>query len=257
MTDIVVGRPWGDVPVSVSMLILVGTVVFAGYLVFGVTGFGASPITIPVLVHLLPLTFVLALAAILDLSAALALGVHTRRQADARELATLVPFTLVGLTLGVTLLVRLPRNATLLALGVFVCAFALHVMLRRGAVRRLGRGWAAPAGIAGGVIGALFGMGGPPYVMYIAGRIAEPAAQRATIAQMVILNVALRVGAFALAGLLVSPALWLAAAVLLPVAWAGVWAGNRVHVRLAPTLVARVIGAVLFVTGVTIIVRTV
>ena len=75
-----------------------------------------------------------------------------------------------------------------------------------------------PAGIVGGLVGALFGMGGPPYVMYLTGRIADPAAQRATISQMVILNVGLRVAAFAVAGLLVSPALWLAVAVLLPVA---------------------------------------
>ena len=44
----------------------------------------------------------------------------------------------------------------------------------------------------------LFGMGGPPYVVYIAGRIPDPAAQRATISQMVILNVGLRVVAFGL-----------------------------------------------------------
>lgn len=243
--------------VPVPTLILVGLVVFAGYMMFGVTGFGASPITIPVLVHVLPLTFVLALAALLDLGSALVLGFHTRRQADARELAVLMPFTLAGLTLGVTLLVRLPRNTTLLALGLFVCAFALHVMLRRGTARPLGRGWAAPAGIAGGVIGALFGMGGPPYVMYIAGRITEPAAQRATISLMVVLNVGLRVGAFALAGLLASRSLWVAVAVLLPVAWAGVWAGHRVHVRLEPAVIARIIGAALFLTGVTLIIRTV
>ncbi len=188
-----------------SVLILVALVVFAGYLVFGLTGFGASPITIPVLVHVLPLTFVLALAAILDLGSALVLGFRTRREADVRELAVLVPFTLVGLALGVTLLVRLPRDATLLALGLFVCAFALHVIVRRDAVRRLSRLWAAPAGIVGGVLGALFGIGGPPYVMYIAGRVAEPAAQRATISHMVILSVGLRVGAFALAGLLDLP----------------------------------------------------
>ena len=48
--------------------------IFVGYLVFGVTGFGASPITIPVLVHFLPLPFVLALAAILDLGSTLVLG---------------------------------------------------------------------------------------------------------------------------------------------------------------------------------------
>src|SRR3970040_2126431 len=61
------------VPIPVDALILVALVIFAGYLVFGITGFGASPITIPVLVHLLPLVFVLPLAAILDLGSGLAL----------------------------------------------------------------------------------------------------------------------------------------------------------------------------------------
>lgn len=234
---------------------MVALVIFAGYLIFGVTGFGASPITIPVLVHVLPMTFVLPLAALLDLSSGLALGFHTRRQADTRELFLLVPFTLVGLTLGVTLLVRLPRDATLLALGLFVCAHAIHVVLRRETARRLARWWAAPAGLVSGVVGALFGMGGPPYVAYITGRISDPAVQRATISQMVILNVGLRVVAFALAGLLASRPLWIAVAFSLPVAWAGVWVGNRVHVRAAPTTVARIIGGVLLLTGASLIVR--
>src|SRR6266478_731207 len=148
-------------------LIIVALVILVGYTIFGATGFGASPITIPVLALVLPLTFVLSLAALLDLSSGLALGFHTRRQADTRELLTLIPFTLVGLTLGVTLLVRLPRNATVLALGLFVCVYALYVMLGRRTERRLSRRWAAPAGVLGGIVGALFGMGGPPYVVYI------------------------------------------------------------------------------------------
>jgi len=238
-----------------SALILAALGILAGYMVFGVTGFGASPITIPLLVHIFPLTFVLPLAAILDLGSALALGFHTRRQAEVKELLTLVPFTLVGLTLGVTLLVRLPRTATLLALGLFVCAYALYVIFRRDRARRLSRRWAAVAGVMGGVLGALFGMGGPPYVMYIAGRIPEPAAQRATISQMVILNVGLRVVAFGVGGLLGSRPLWTAAAILLPVAWIGVWMGHRVHVRVAPATGARIIGAVLFFAGVTLIAR--
>ena len=142
-------------------LILMALVVFVGYTIFGAPGFGASPITIPVLAHVLPLTFVLSLAARLDLSSGLALGFHTRKQADTRELLALLPFTLVGLTLGVALLVKLPRNATVLALGVFVCVYALHMILRRGPARRLSRLWVAPAGVLGGIIGALFDMGGP------------------------------------------------------------------------------------------------
>jgi hypothetical protein len=168
----------------------------------------------------------------------------------------LVPFTLVGLALGVTLLVRLPRAATLLALGLFVCGYALYVMLGRRTERRLSRRWAAPAGALGGIIGALFGMGGPPYVVYITGRIPDPAVQRATISQMVIVNVGLRVVAFGVAGLLTSRTLWLAVMLLLPVAWAGVWVGNRVHGRVPPATMARMIGAALFLTGAALIVRT-
>jgi uncharacterized membrane protein YfcA len=237
-------------------VLLVTGVIFVAYLVFGITGFGASPITIPVLVHLLPLGFVLPLAALLDLGSALVLGFHTRRQADTRELLTLVPFTLIGLTLGVTLLLRLPREATLLALGVFVCAYAVNLILRRETRARLSRLWAAPAGIVGGLVGALFGMGGPPYVMYLAGRIPDADAQRATISQMVVLNVGLRVIAFALAGLLASTTLWLAVAALLPVAWAGVWAGHRAHLRLAPATAARIIAAALFFAGASLVLRT-
>jgi uncharacterized membrane protein YfcA len=93
--------------------------------------------------------------------------------------------------------------------------------------------------------------------MYLAGRVADPAARRATIAQMVILNVGSRVVAFALAGLLASPPLWIAVALLLPVAWLGVWAGHRVHVGLAPATAARAIGAVLLVTGISLLIRSV
>lgn len=209
----------------------------------------------PVLAHFLPLPFVLSLAAALDLGSAAALGVHTKKQASLRELLVLAPFTIIGLAVGVTLLVRLPRDATLLALGVFVCGYALYITLHRGPRRPLGRVWAAPAGLCSGVLGAMFGTGGPPYVVYIAGRIPDPTAQRATISLMVVLNVGLRVVAFAVAGLFNARELWVAIGVLLPVAWAGVWTGNRVHLRLAPTMVARIVGTVLLLSGASLIAR--
>src|SRR4029453_2270468 len=186
--------------ISAETLILAALVIFVGYTIFGATGFGASPITIPVLAPVLPLTLVLSLAALLDFGSGLALGFHTRKQANMPELLTLVPFTVIGLTLGVTLLVNMPRDVTVRALGSFVCVYALYVILRRAPVRRLSRGGGAPAGVLGGIVGSLFGMGGPPYVVYISGRISDPAAQRATISQMVILNAGPRVWGCALAG---------------------------------------------------------
>jgi len=245
-----------DLILSFEVLALAVVVVFVAYVVFGVTGFGASPITVPLLAYLFPLTFVLPLTGILDLASAVALGIHTRRQAIRKELLVLVPFTLLGLVLGVTLLIHLPRAVALRALGAFVCAYALYVIVPRETRGPIGRGWAAPAGISGGVLGALFGVGGPPYVMYLAGRVTDPAAQRATISQMVIVSVGMRVVAFAIAGLLSRWAVWVAAMFLVPAAWAGVWIGHRVHARASPAVAARMIGAALFLTGAGLLLRT-
>ena len=240
----------------IDAIVVAVIVVFVGYVVFGVTGFGASPVTVPLLAHFLPLTFVLSLAAILDLASGLALGIHTRRQANRAELLVLIPFTVIGLVLGVTLLVNLPRAVALRALGAFVCAYTIYAMIRRDVRHRVGRIWAVPAGVAGGVFGALFGAGGPPYVLYLTGRVSDPARQRATISQMVILNVGFRAVAFALAGLLSTRDLWSSVALLLPVAWAGVWVGNKLQATLPSTMLARVVAAALCVTGVSLIVRT-
>src|SRR5436309_7255253 len=94
-----------------------------------------------------------------------------------------------------------------------------------------------------------------PMSVYIAGRIPDTTAQRATISLMVALNVGLRVAAFAIAGLFTGRDLWLAIGLLLPVAWAGVWTGNRVHMRVAPAKVAQIVGAVLLFSGASLIAR--
>lgn len=229
--------------------------VFAGYVVFGLTGFGAAPVIIPVLAHFVPLADAVALCTVLDVSAGLLLGFHTRRHADWGELRWLLPFSLAGVALGVTLLVNLPRDASLLALGVFACAYAAYALASRGGPRRLPRALALPAGVSGGALGALFGVGGPPYVMYLSGRIADAAALRATITTMVIVNVGFRLAAFVVAGVLLQPRLWIAAAALLPAAALGLWAGNRLHGRASRQGLVRAVAALLLLMGGSLIAR--
>lgn len=238
-----------------EVLLLAPLLVFAGYVVFGVTGFGAAPVIIPVLAHFVPLADAVAFCTILDLASGLMLGYHVRRHADRGELLWLLPFSLAGVALGVTLLVKLPREESLLALGVFVCAYAVYALSSRGAARRLPRLLAPPAGLAGGIFGSLFGVGGPPYVMYLAGRLADPAAMRATITAMLIVNVGARLLAFLVAGVLLRADLWIAAAALLPVAALGLWTGNRLHGRASRQALVRVVAGVLMVMGISLVSR--
>jgi len=108
-----------------------GAIAFAGALVFGLTGFGAALVTIPLASHIVPLPFALALFALSDLVSALAVGLENPRNAVPAEWTRLVPMILAGTALGVTALVNLPRAVGMLLLGVFVLSFALYSLVRR------------------------------------------------------------------------------------------------------------------------------
>jgi uncharacterized membrane protein YfcA len=168
-------------PLDLPALLAGALVVTAGYLIFACTGFGASLITVPVLAHFLPVPFVLAVSVLLDVAASLAVGARFRRDADRSELAWLAPFAVLGNILGVTLLVGLPRRASIAGLGAFCLAYGFWSLARASRTTVASRGWAPVAGLAGGITGALFGSGGPPYVIYLTRRLGEPERLRATI----------------------------------------------------------------------------
>src|SRR3954470_6834243 len=92
-------------------------VMTAGYFIFGVSGFGAALLTVPFLSHVWPVQFVLPVTAILDVTAALVLGVQGRSNAERGELKLMIPLAFVGALAGATLLVKMPREAAMASLG--------------------------------------------------------------------------------------------------------------------------------------------
>ena len=234
-----------------------GLIVALAYTVFGLTGFGSSITAVPLLVHIIPLRVAVPMMLIFDLCAALLLGLEGRRAADRKELRRMLPFMLAGMALGVTLLVKAPERALLLVLGVFVLAYsAWSLVFNRGA-KPIASGWAMPLGTAGGVFTALFGTGGPIYTIYLARRLEDKAALRATISTLIFLSALARLVLFAGAGLYgQGGVLWLAAW-LLPCALAGLYLGSRLHRRLPAQRVVQLVWAVLIAGGASLVWRNV
>jgi uncharacterized membrane protein YfcA len=241
-------------PLGVEALAAGALVVVGGYLVFACTGFGASLITVPVLAHFLPVPFVLAVSVLLDVAASLAVGARFRRDTDRSELAWLGPFAILGNVLGVTLLVGLPRRASLGSLGLFCLAYGLWSLARGGQARVVSRAWAPVAGLAGGVTGALFGSGGPPYVIYLSRRLTDPGRLRATISGMILLSTGLRLVVFTGSGLVGGDQL-LAFALLVPFALLGLWAGTRVSRHVAPARLVQLVRLLVLATGLSLLWR--
>jgi uncharacterized protein len=236
-------------------LAALGAIAFAGALMFGLTGFGAALITIPLASHFVPLPFALALFALADLVSAFSVGLENPRNAVRREWGRLVPMILAGTAVGVTALVNLPRAVGMLLLGVFVLSFALYSLVRRPGSRVISAHWVWLAGFAGGITSTLFGAGGPPYVIYLSQRGLTKEQFRATLGFATMTSISLRVLAFFVTGLLLDLRVWIAAAVAVPAAFCGIAVSRRVFRRISRDMLLRAVTVMLLASGASLIVR--
>jgi uncharacterized membrane protein YfcA len=237
-----------------EILVLAALVTAASYCVFGLTGFGSTVLALPLLAHFLPLKFAVPLMLLLDLTASLALSSRVRGSLRKDEFARFVPFLLLGMGLGVTLLVRLPERPLLATLGAFLLAYALYCLAGRKTLA-LSRVWALPAGVVSGSFSALFGTGGVLMVLYFAGRLGSTSELRATTAAGILVSSLTRVVLFAATGLLTQEGLFGSALVLLPSVFIGLAVGQRLHDRVDPKIVLRIVYALLLANGVSLLVR--
>jgi uncharacterized membrane protein YfcA len=228
---------------------------FLGALIFGVTGFGAALVSIPLATQFVPLKFALALFAIADLVYTLRVGLENPRNAVRGELKVLVPMILAGTVLGATLLVNLPRQAGMLLLGLFVLSYSAYSLVKRQNQNTISHRWAWLAGLAGGITSTIFGAGGPPYVIYLSQRGLTKEQFRATLGLTTLTSVSLRVVAFFLTGLLLDPKVWIAALAVVPAALLGLFFARKIYLKISRDLLMRAVALLLLASGASLIVR--
>jgi uncharacterized membrane protein YfcA len=234
---------------TLATLAITLAIILMAYFIRGITGFGSGLIAVPLLAHFLPLQFVVPLCLMLDFSASLVLSRHGRRQVRWNEIRPLLPFTVVGIVAGAVLLLKLPREPLLTSLGLFVMLFGLRYVFNIHGDRIVSRLWAMPAGLLGGMIGALFGTGGPPYVIYLTHRLRDKSELRATFSGLFLLEGALRILTFIAAGLLLQAQLLTTILLAAPFMAAGLYLGNKVHIGISSRQLILLIGLLLVISG--------
>lgn len=243
------------VPFSLGELAAIAAILLLAYVMLGTSGFGSAVVGIPLLAHVVPLRFAVPLILLLDVVGMLIQGARVRRQINRTEMRRLVPFMVLGIALGTTLLASLPQRALVAALGCLAVGYGLLSLVGGPPARQLSASWSVPAGVAGGTMGALFGTGGPIYIIYLSRRLADVTELRATITAVLVVSVATRVVIFAVSGLLLQDGLLLVAAAMLPVMFAGLNIGWRMHARLPQSVVRRVLYTLLIVSGTSLLAR--
>lgn len=236
-----------------ELILYVAAVLLAAYFIRGISGFGSGLVAVPLLALKLPLTFVVPLILLTDFTASLVLGGLNLKQVDWREIRRLLVPGLIGVAAGTALLVSLPKTPMLIGLGSIVMVFALRNLLMAGRRPKPASPlWAWPAGLSGGTIGAMFGTGGPPYVIYLSHRLAEKGALRATFSGLFFLEGLARILSFTISGLMLDLNLLWSYLGAMPVALVGLWLGSHAHTRLTDEQMMRAISLILIGSGISL-----
>jgi uncharacterized membrane protein YfcA len=239
---------------TLHQLLLPIVILLAAYTFRGIAGFGSGLIAIPLLTLSMPLTFVVPYINVLDVSASLVHGWRHRQYTQWRELLPVLPFTALGILIALYLLKSLHPAILVHALGVFILLFAVYNLIGPEIQRHCSRRWASLAGTFGGMIGTLFGTGGPLYVIYFQLRGLPKSLFRSTIATLFLLDGGLRFSGYVISGFYTREMLiWIV--VSFPIMALGLYIGGRIHTGISQRQFQRAIGVLLVISGIALLAK--
>ena len=234
-------------------LVYCALVIVGAFAVRGTAGFGGGAIAVPLMALALPVQLVIPVVAVLNLLASTGHAWRHPRDILWREVAFMVPFTVLGVAAGVYLLAELDARLLKKGLGLFVVAYAVFAFVTAERPLRAPPALLRPLGgvlsTAAGFLGALFGgAAGPLYAIYYANLDIARVTFRVTLTSTLLVQAGLRTTGYAGLGLYDRPTL-MVLAVALPFMWLGGRLAERVAGRIAPHVFSRIVGAVLLVSG--------
>jgi uncharacterized membrane protein YfcA len=225
-------------------------------LVYVTLGFGAGLIAVGTLAMVLSeVRDAVVILLLVNTPVELYVVSNSWRQIEWRGLAQVAAAVTVGLLLGTAVLRWGAPTFLLTLLGCFlVVAGSAFLLLPQPDPRQV-PGWAAlPVGLSSGVLGGLFGTGGPPLIIYYQMLGTSKTVFRGTLMALFGFMTVIKIPSYWIAELITLPRLWSALAVL-PAVILGAWIGNRIHLRLEERTFRRLVSVALVVLGLLLLSR--
>jgi uncharacterized protein len=234
-------------------------IVFVGYVVFGLTGFGSALIIVPLLAFQLPLQEVVPLVLLLDLVASAQLGHLNFSAIRFSELWRLIPAMILGAGLGLYVAQWGSHPLLLVALGVYIVSVGVTSWRRTSGTElaQIGQKWSALFGLLSGLVEVVFATSGPLIVAYLTRRLPDVNVLRSTISSGIFVVVAIALGGMAATGRLNDASLWQRFPWLLSATVIGCYLGHRSSSRIKVERLKRGIYFVLAASGLAMIAHAV
>ncbi|HEV3258315.1 MAG TPA: sulfite exporter TauE/SafE family protein [Gemmataceae bacterium] len=232
------------------------TVIFLATLIRSAFGFGEALIAVPLLALLMPVEVAAPLAVLLSITVAAVVVVQDWHKVHVRSAWRLVLATLFGIPLGLLLLTAVAGHLVKAVLAVVIIIFSVYCLVRRTPFALTDDRLAWLFGFWAGVLGGVYGMNGPPLVVYGTLRRWSPEHFRATLQGYFLPASLVGMAGYWLAGLWV-PAVTRYYLLSLPLAVAAVFLGRAVNRRLHGRPFVLCVHVGLIAVGATLLIQSV
>lgn len=242
---------------SIPELIYFCFIIVISYAIRGSAGFGG--VTVPLLAWVLSLKTVVPMVTFLGLVSSIAI-LHTERRHIAwSDLWRVLPWTALGVAIGVYFFKVLEAATLARILGGFVLAYGTYALLitwrKPGKVELPMYAITPVAGTVAGFVGTMFGsMAGMFFAIYLDILRHSREVFRATVAAILFALGILRGGAYVVTGEFTRDVI-IACAVALPMMGIGIFVGNRINANLNDVAFKRLVAGILMISGLPLILR--
>ena len=242
--------------ITVEIILLAGLIVLLGHFIKGLSGFASALFAIPLLAIFLDIRFVVPVFLLFDFISGLILTIQTRKSIDKNNAFLLLSSLVVGTAIGTYFLVSFGNEILRRIFGVLVILFALRILIwendrAKGHINRI---WGPASGLLGGCTGGMFGLNGPPMVLYLAHQLKDKQVFRATLYGVFFVDSCYRLILYSYNRLITVEVIKFAL-YLTPFLLVGLIIGSKLHTKIKESLFRKVIAVILIGTGVLLLIR--
>lgn len=230
-------------------------VIALAFIVKGITGLGEGFVMMSILLLFFDIKFLQPVFLLLALFADGYFLFRLPKKYDWKTIGTLLPGALIGIGGGTYLLQSLDSELIEKIFALCVLAYAVRIFLRQSRARGKHHSSMAAgttAGVASGVMDALFGAGGVPVIMYFHYLGLGKAEFRAMGVMIFFLYHIMRIPMYMYAGLFTSQTVTMSI-LLVPSLVIGSYAGMKLYHRVSEDLFTKMIGVLLFLVGLSLL----
>ncbi|MFH1336322.1 MAG: sulfite exporter TauE/SafE family protein, partial [Candidatus Zixiibacteriota bacterium] len=191
-----------------------------------------------------------------DFISGLVLTIQTRKSIDKGNALLLLSGLVVGTAIGTYFLVSFGNEILKRIFSVLVILFALKILIwnNEGAKKQISKIWAPVSGFLGGCVGGMFGLNGPPIVLYLTHQLKEKQVFRATLYGVFFVDACYRLILYSFNRLITIEVIKFAL-YLTPFLLVGLILGSKLNTKIEESLFRKVIAVILIGTGVLLLIR--